>query len=262
MNKEELHEKMTTLFKTKEEFCKAQEKNIDKLLLKYDPEDLLEAAVEYKTIHKRCNFFDFVKECEDYIIKIKNKIKYTSEIIDKRVPEIMIAIIDAIEVRTQQYFGNKEITCCQNRYNYKHPGKLKASEFNEKAKSFVMDERGKVEIKDDIESTLSNMFNNWSWLNLSEEVFAWVVKMKIDSVLRVVLSDMYYFNDGGCWYKNIIDVLNDNEALNQNIVKEYNNDNKISADYNKMINNMILPKEQERNKRINDLKDQKGMINV
>jgi hypothetical protein len=231
MNLEELQENMKDIFKTSPGFVKGQSNKLEFLVKTYEINDIYEAASEFRSIKKRANFFEFTKELDKWVNKIKDKRKYNvSDGKDYRVKIIMNSIIDTLEYRTQKHVENKEITSYLDRSNYKQSTIEKAEKTSKLFKSFVILSTGEFKIIDEnVEPLLLSMVNDWSWLNVGEYCMNWIKNLKMENVLYMVFSDIY-FESYEYWEKSLSGIIAEPDLINSLIIKKYNELSKSNFD--------------------------------
>jgi hypothetical protein len=235
MTIDELKQKACEMFKITEQYKPAVEKWIDQLYLNYNIDDLYQSMAVFTSINKRGNFFkDYYPEVNKWVEKIVNKIKYVSEIKDIKVVIIMNTIISAIEYRVQEFLGNTEITDYTNRSNYRRITKEKMQKLNDAMKSFELYEDGEVKIIASVDELISNLVNSCSWLNVGDFTFKWIIKNKIENILSIIFSDLFYIDDK-YWYEDLTELLKNFDLINKLLNNKYNDVSKYTMTVNDTV---------------------------
>jgi hypothetical protein len=196
-------------------------KRVENLKVTYSDEEIEEGLRYWKSKNHRNNFDQFLKDHQKIIRESKQGLQ-SYQPVDNRVKIIIDGIIEAMEYRIQKDLNNPEITHTSDRSKYLHPNEKMTFTFNDKMTSFSLQKSGEIKIiENEIESLLSDKINDLSWLSVGEFCFNWIMVKKIEYILYIVFSDMF-FESYEPWRQNLPEIIRDIALLNKLIIMKYN----------------------------------------
>jgi hypothetical protein len=244
MTIEELKQKAIGIFKTGEAYVVSQDKKVESLVLSYNPDDLYESMIEFKNAKKLGKFKDYILVVGKYVEKVK--FQNIPAIRDYRVKIIIDGIIDAMEYRLQKDLNNPVITHMSDRTKYIKPGEKTRFTFNDKMQSFTLLTTGEIKIiENEIENLLTDKINDLSWLSVGEFCFQWIIEKKIENILYLIFSDLFYISYDP-WIKNLPEIIRDTGLLNKLIIEKYNESQKLNFSLDNEVKKIINKKNLEK----------------